>query len=275
MTFGLLRRLAIVAVATLLPLISFAAETPAILGVVPYVSSEQLVKFHEPLRVRLERVIGRPVLMVTAPDIGEFSKRTSAGEYDFVLTAAHLGWIAESKNNYVNLAGSSNQVQGLFVAKNDTPIFKLADLKGKTITLPAPMTMIYQMGLTELRGAGLNLGKDVTILMAKTRNNAMYAPITNESDAALTGRILWEKLGREYWDKMRVIGTTPPAPGFFFLANSRVTEKELKQVKTFLLNLADDPAAKSYLESTGLNSFVNVDEKTRRSVDAYTDFSSL
>ena len=37
------------------------------LGVFPYVTPVQLVKFHNPLRQRLQDTLGRPVTLVTAP----------------------------------------------------------------------------------------------------------------------------------------------------------------------------------------------------------------
>lgn len=270
-----IRRLLIGSVAALMASVGHAEVKSIVFGVFPYVSSAQLVKFHEPLRARLENVLGRPVTMVTAPDIPEFAKRTAAGEYDFVLTAPHMGWIAESQNGYRNLVGSAHNIQGLFLANSASNIQSLSDLKGKSITMPTPMSIVYQMGLRELRNAGLQPGKDVTILLAKTHNNAMYAPARNESDAALTGHLMWAKLGAEYLDRLRVIGTTAEAPGFFFMANKRLPAAQSSAVREFLLNLADDPTAKEYFEISGFKAFILVNEKVRKSMAAYTDFSQL
>ena len=217
-----------------------AEETAAVLGIFPYVSATKLAEFHEPLRRRLEQTIGRPVTMVTAPDIPEFIKRTADGAYDYVLTAPHVGWIAESRNDYHNLVGSEHRVQGVFLASNRSTIFTLADLKGKTITLPSPMSIVYQLGMHELRKAGLEPGKNITIVVTKTHNNAMYAPARNESDASLTGILMWEKIGVEYWDKLRVIGNTEKAPGFFFLSHKRVGDKERVIVRDSLLSFSRD-----------------------------------
>jgi phosphonate transport system substrate-binding protein len=132
-----------------------AADTPLTFGVFPYVSRGQLMELHTPLKRYLEKQLQQPADMITAPDFVEFMARTQQGEYDLVLTALHLGRLAETRGGYLRVAKTGYQVHGIFLARKDSGIRSLADLKGKTIMLAQPISIIYQMGVQELIRNGL------------------------------------------------------------------------------------------------------------------------
>lgn len=44
-----------------------------------------------PLCQRIEKALGKRVILVSAPDFLSYVERTAKGEYDLVLTAAHMG----------------------------------------------------------------------------------------------------------------------------------------------------------------------------------------
>ncbi len=247
-----------------------AADTrPLTLGVFPYVTAKQLRQLHEPLRARLQQTLNREVVMVTAPNFSQFIDRTHRRQYDFVLTAPHLGWLAESQDGYQHLAGTSHNVQGVFLTRMDSPINDLRDLKNKSITMAAPSSIIYQMAEKQLLDNGLIDGENITINVTRTHNNAMHAPSRQESDASLTGVLLWGKLGQQYKEKMRVFATTPKVPGFMFLARADLSATMRDRTKSSLLSFSIDPSSHEYFHRTGFNSFIAIDPMIRQSMEAY------
>lgn len=252
----------------LFPLLASAAE-PVRFAIFPYVSPGKLVQFHLPLKEHLERTLGRPVSLVSAPGFDSFVERTAAGRYDYVLTAPHLGRLAELRNGYQRVALTLHVVQGIFLARRDSGIESLVDLEHKTVTMAARVSVIFQMAEHQLNQLGLVDGVNLTIRETSTHNNAMYAPLRSESDASVTGILLWTKLGQEHKQRLRVIGATPEAPGFMLMANPRVPASELAKVRDSVLSFAGTEAGAQYFRTTGLRGFAPITDSTMESMDPY------
>ena len=252
---------------------AMASQQPVIVfGILPYLPAEKLVESHEPLRRQLEETLGRKVVMVTAPNFRLFMKRTLQGEYHYTLTAPHLGWLAEKKGVYVHMLSTGHNVQGKFLVNKSSNITNLSQLKGKSVALAAPITVVYQMGIEELDRVGLKENEDIKIQHVKTINRAMFATILETSEASLTGSLLWKNLNKETKDKLRVIGETRLGPGFFFVAHKSRSLQEVQTVKSALLKFNNLPVGRHYFEDTGLKSFVLVNQSSRQSTEEFLKF---
>lgn len=235
------------------------ADQSVSLGVFPYVTPVQLVKFHSPLRQRLEETLGRPVTLVTAPTFKEFIKRTTQGEYDYVLTAPHLGRLAEYRDGYAPLVKTGHQVKGIYLVGKDSEIRTLKDIEGKSLMMVGKAAIIGQLVVRQLKELGLEDGVNMEIRTTATHNNAMYASLRGEADVSVTGILLYEKIGLEYRDKVRVIGETPGVPGFIFLASKRQSPEDKAKVQASLLGFGETPAGQQYFGPTGFKALLPVD----------------
>jgi phosphonate transport system substrate-binding protein len=247
-----------------------AEKTELTLGVFPYVSPAQLATFHTPLKDSLAKSLQRPMSLVTAPDFDSFVERTHQGQYDIIITAPHLGRLAETRDGYQRLAQTGHFVQGIFLTRKDSNIRKIEDLRGKTVMIAQRTSIIYQMAEQLLRENGLVPGESVTIIETRTHNNAMSAPMRGEADASVTGTLLWQVLGEDQKNQMRVIGTTDEAPGFLVMANRRVGKQDVEKIKNLLLNYHNVTGSEAYFSATGYKKFQEIDDKTMKRLDAYT-----
>ena len=253
------------------PSASVASEnTELTLGIFPYVSPGQLVTFHTPLKDYLAKNLKRPVTLVTAPDFNSFFERTRQGQYDIIITAPNLGRFAETHDGYKRLAQTGHHIQAIFLTRKDSDIQKIEDLRGKTIMIAQPVSLLYQMAEHLIREKGLVPGESVTIIETRTHNNAMYAPLRGEADASATGTLLWQVLGQEQKDQMRVIGTTEEAPGFMVMANKRLSTKDINKIQDLLLNYHKVADGKRYFETTGYKQFIKIDDTVMKRLDPYT-----
>ena len=246
-------------------------KSELVLGVFPYVTPVQLAAFHTPLKDYLAKSLQRPISLVTAPDFNSFVERTSQGQYDIIITAPHLGRFAETHDGYKRLAQTSHFVQGIFLTRKDSEIQKIEDLRGKSVMIAQPISIIYQMSEHLLRQKGLVPGESVTILDTRTHNNAMYAPLRGEADASVTGTLLWQVLKEEQKDQMRVIGTTDEAPGFMVMGNKRLSTKDIKKIKDLLLDFHDVAGSEPYFSATGYKKFEKIDDSIMKKLDPYTE----
>lgn len=267
---GLLRFVLLLLGLVLGPSATADDKTPLTLGVFPYVTPVQLVSFHTPLKDHLAKSLQRPVTLVTAPDFDNFIERTRKGQYDIIITAPHLGRLAETRDGYKRLAQTRHVVQGIFLTRKDSDIQKIEDLRGKTVMIAQRVSLIYQMAERLLREKGLIPGVSVKIIETRTHNNAMHAPLRGEADASVTGTLLWRVLGEEQKGQMRVIGTTEEAPGFMLMANSRLSAQDIAKIKTLLFEYHRVPGSEAYFSTTGYEKFEPIDDKIMKQLDPYT-----
>ncbi|MBU1224556.1 MAG: phosphate/phosphite/phosphonate ABC transporter substrate-binding protein [Gammaproteobacteria bacterium] len=245
-------------------------KSPLTLGVFPYVTPAQLAAFHAPLKDYLARGLDRPVTLVTAPDFMSFVDRTRDGQYDIVFTAPHLGRLAETRDGYKRVAQTSHTVQGFFLARKDSDIRKIEDLRGKTVMIAQKVSIVYQMAEHTLRENGLVPGESVTIIDTRTHNNAMHAPLRGEADASVTGKLLWYVLDDKQKEPLQIIGTTEEAPGFLVMAHPRLATQDVDKIKNLLLAFHLKPGSASYFTTNGYEKFQAVDDRTMKGLDPYT-----
>jgi phosphonate transport system substrate-binding protein len=267
---NILRRSLLGACLTLVATFSLASDAPLTFGVFPYVSRGQLMDFHTPLKVYLESRLKRPVDLVTAPDFAEFANRTQKGEYDLILTAPHMGRLAERRDGYVRLVKTGHEVQAVFLVRRDSGLRKLADLKGKTIMMAQPVSAVYQMAADHLQRNGLVPGRDVTVISTGTHNNALYAPARREADASVTGILLWSNADPAIRAELVEIDGTRRIPGFMLMANKRVPPEQVKRIQALLLDFEKTEEGKAYFRATDLKNFGLIDDKTMKSLDPFT-----
>lgn len=237
-------------------------------GIFPYVTTAQLIRFHKPLADYFETSLKQPVTLVTAPAFHTFVNRTREGKYDFIMTAPHLGLLAE-KQGYRRVVMSLHTVQGIYIARKDSDIHSIDDLRGKVVTMAAREAIIFQTAEHQMQQHGLIDGENMTIKVARTHNNAMFAPLRGEADVAVTGILLWRKLGQANKDKMREIGRTPPSPGFLIMAHPRVPDEVVKRLQRALLDFGATPDGETYFRVTGLKGFRLIDDATMKRLEPY------
>ncbi|MGA7800134.1 MAG: phosphate/phosphite/phosphonate ABC transporter substrate-binding protein [Gammaproteobacteria bacterium] len=245
-----------------------SAEPPLTFGVFPYVSPGRLIVHQHGLEQYLADRLHRSVIMVTAPDYRTFFERTRHGDYDLVLTAPHFARAAEVHDGYRPLAITEHHIQGVFLARRDGPVHKIEDLAGRTVTDTVPEAIVYQLALQTLARHGLVPGRNVTIRNTKTFNNAIFAALRGDSDAAITGLKLWQNLAPNYKAQLRAIAKTASLPGFVLLANPRLDAKTAAAAQSAALGFAGSPEDKHYL----FIGFEPVTEAIMKSFDPYTKF---
>lgn len=266
---GLMRFLLLVFALVLGPSALASEKSPLTLGVFPYVTPAQLAAFHTPLKDYLAKNLGRPVTLVTAPDFMSFVDRTREGQYDIVFTAPHLGRLAETRDGYKRVAQTSHTVQGFFLARKDSDIRKIGDLRGKTVMIAQKVSIVYQMAEHTLRENGLVPGESVTIIDTRTHNNAMHAPLRGEADASVTGKLLWYVLDDKQKEPLQIIGTTEEAPGFLVMAHPRLATQDIDKIQKLLLDFHLKPNSESYFTTNGFEKFQAVDDRAMKGLDPY------
>ncbi|WP_041795569.1 phosphate/phosphite/phosphonate ABC transporter substrate-binding protein [Pararhodospirillum photometricum] len=240
-----------------------------ILAILPYASPSDILDKHVRLRDYTARVLGRPVELVSAPTFDAFVAATERGEYDIVLTAPHMGRLAQQRDGWHPLAQTGYQKEAVVMAR-DPELRTLSDLRGRTLAVGAFASLAYQIIARTLRDHTLEPGRDVSLLETRSFSNVMSTLDRGEADAVITTRrhVLLDETPEA--KGIHEVYVAPPVPGFFVLSHPRLDQEARSRLATALLGFQDSPEGRAYLDQNALVDFRPVDEAVMASLDPYT-----
>lgn len=262
-------RLLAVAIFLLLPALTLAGQKPLIFGVFPNLSPKMLIETHRPLADFLQDRLHRHVEIYSAPDFKTFIANTAHGEYDLLLTAPHLAWLARQDAGFRPLLKYAQPVRGVLVVRTDSPIQSPVQLHGKRIATADPLAVVTMAMLAQLRVQGLDPGSTVQITSAQTHNNAAMRVFNGAADAAILGAQAYRHLPAEVRAGLRVIDETSPLSSQMFLTHPRVREQEALAIRRALLDWAAAPEGKAFMERGGFGGFAELDGQELRAFEPY------
>ena len=245
------------------------AVNPLIMGLHPNISARTILVMYQPMREYLEKELGQPIELYSAPDFRTYMRRTLNQEYDIAVTAPHLARLAQKRGGYVPLVYYLDKLHGIFIVANHSPLRKISDLRGKTIAIPDPLTIISIMGLEFLHSHGLDPAKDIKLFLARSHNNAAISVESGESDAAIIGSVPYEQLPIELKSRLRIIASTASIPSQFIVASPKLPPDKIERIKAALLKFSVTPQGKEFLNMNGFGGLLPANESVLKTLDRY------
>lgn len=245
-----------------------AEEAELKFGVFPNLSPRLLVETYQPVAVALSSDLRRPVTLHTAPDFKTFFERTQAGEYDLVLTAPHLAWLAHKEEAYRPLFVYQRNTEGILVVRADSRYQKPGDLRGKTIAMSDPLAVTVMRMESDLAKAGLQGGRHYNKLEAGSHNNAALHVHDGKCDAAIMGGLPFQRLPEAMRKNLRIIKTTAGFPSQVYLVNSRVSNAQEWAIRGGLQDFMQSSQGKDFLARGGFEGLRKIGGWELRQFDA-------
>lgn len=247
-----------------------AADKPLVLGVFPNMTAKQIVEAYRPLADSLEKHLQRRVVIYSARDFKTFAERTYRGEYDIVLTAPHLAFLARQEAGYRPLLKYAQPVRGLLVVRHDAPLHNLGDLRGRTLATADPLALVVLAIHAELGEHGLRRGHDYRTLDFSTHLNAAMQVINGRADAAVLGLHPYNLMQPELRRQLRVLAETPPLSSLMYLTHPRLRDAEAQAIHQGLLRFSATPKGQAFIRHGGYGSFVDV---TGRELESFRPYA--
>ncbi len=248
-----------------------AEERELVFGVFPYLSPRQMADQFNPLKEYLSQGLGRKIVLRSAPDIRRFVERTKEGEYDLIFSAPHMARVAQLRDGYQPLAQTGYKIVIVAIARKDSSVQSLTDLRGRSLAIGARLSMTHQIMSQELQKVGLVLEKDIKYVDAASFSNVQQSVIRGEADVGATGTLLWDNAPASEKKELReVFRQKNPVPGFIVAAHPRLGSELLKKLQAGLIAFKEKPEGREYFQSSHQVDFRVVDELTMRSLDPYT-----
>lgn len=231
--------------------VATAADAEFNFGVFPQLSIRVMVETYQPLANDLGKAIKQPVNLTSAADFVTFHTRTRNREYDLVLTAPHLAWLAWKEGGYRPMLTYLEPARGILIVRADSPYQQIADLRGKTIALPDPLAVVNIRMEKMLEKAGLLLGRDLTKIEAGSHTNAATHVNQGQADAAVVGVLAYLRLPKEVRDNLRVIAETPAMPSHVYLVHPRTTPARERAIAQAIEQFTRSEAGQTFLQKGG------------------------
>jgi phosphonate transport system substrate-binding protein len=244
------------------------AQVPLRIAVVPYLTTSVLLKLFEPIRQQLELDLKRPVELYTAPDIRTHVKRILKPDFDAVLTAAHMGRMAQLDAGYVPVAGFESPLRGIVSVHKNSSINTLKDIKGRTLSINDRLVLVSIVTLDDFETAGVNLG-DIKISSAVTQNSSLLSVAKGDVDAAVTAIFTLNQIPEAQRQDIRTIHTTEKLPNVMFLANRRLSDGVASAMSKSLIGFGKSAAGEQFFSTSGFNGIVPLTESYMKTIDRY------
>jgi len=258
--------------AGLLALPVAAQETPLLVGVLPTLSPRVLLNNYQPFRVYLEQTLKRPVEVVTATNFVTFHKHTIAGDYDIVVTAAHLGRLAQMEAGYLPLGTYQSENRAMLMTSKATPLKSIQDLRGHTVATLDRLAVIAGQTRIWLGEQGLQERLDYRLLETTSHNSAAYSVLSGESSLAIIAPAGWKQMPADIRDGLQLFAALPAVPGIIWLASPHL-KRELLRLKWTVLNFSPNlPEGKKFFETTGYQGMREITPEEMKSLDPYLPY---
>jgi len=250
---------------------ALADTKPLRIGILPTLSPRLLLKNYEWLRLYLAREMRQPLELGTGTNFSDFHRQAMAGEYDILLTAAHLARLGQREQGWVPLATYTNPNRAILLVTRNSPINSLEDLRGKTVTSADPLALLVIYGRQWLLEKGLKADRDYQYINAPSFTSAAHAVAQQQVALAIVSPSSYKQLPDAIKNETRIFLTLPEIPAVMWMVHPK-SGVDAARLKRLLLGFtADVVEGKEFYQATGYEGMREVSAEQMRMLDVYAD----
>ena len=248
-----------------------ASAKPLNVGIVPYVSARAVIANCEPMRLYLEQSLGRPVKIYTANSFRQFFLNAQKGDYDMVISAAHMARLLQKENKFIPIVRFSPGIHSLFMTKLSSPLKSPLELRGQTIAVPDQLSFATIVGMNWLSEKGLKADIDYKILEVPSFPSALLAVQKGEAVAAISVPPVLAQVPKELRDSLKILADAGEFLQFIFLTHPRLGNQTSSLLGKELIRFSQETdEGKQFLASAGFGTIVPALGSDMSSLDKYT-----
>jgi phosphonate transport system substrate-binding protein len=227
------------------------AKDSFVIGVAPHTSARVILEMYQPLRLYLEKALGMPVEIVTAPDFDTFARRGLANEFDMAVTTGHQARLFETDAKYLPLLTYKAEFKAVALVAESGPVHKASDLKGKAVLGLSQASLVTLWGLHWMKENKLDTS---TVKFVSASDSVAQIIIAGDAAAGFTSLANFQKLTPAVRGQLRILAESKPMAGRVYVLNKSQAALQ-KKVDTALWAFAVTPDAKTYFENNKLGGY--------------------
>lgn len=241
---------------------------PIIFGILPFVSTEQLVIQFTPIAQYLSTNLEVAVRIETAPDFIEFARRTNETQrYDILFTAPHFYPRAHSKAGYRLIAGvDSPGMWAVIVVPRNSEIQNINDLPGKRLATVHPAGLATLLVKKYLSSAGIDPDNDITMVITPSHDASLLSSYHGVTDASALMQPPYEAASARVKENMRIIARTESTPHIPISVGSRINDGCAAKIAELLITMNTTASGKAALTHNNFSGFKKVQAEDYQSV---------
>ena len=263
------RRLCAALALTALPITGQAESATLTIGLVPNLPSHKLIELYQPLANYLAQLFGCPVRLFSARDFRAFYQATRDNQFDLVVTAPHLAWLAMTESGWRPLVTFSHPVSGIVVVKRESEITEPKSCRGKSVAMVDPLAIVSQLGLGYFKAVGLMANTDYQVTNFRNHADAALAVMIAKADCGVVGKLPFQQMADEVQSKLHVIGETQSVPSQFVMANSRMPVALSERVGAALVAFYLTPSGAAFIKARHSGTIIATESSALASIQPY------
>lgn len=257
---------------------ALVAENLYIFGVHPLHNPERLHAVFDPLMDYLSNNIKNASFKLEASrNYTSYDKKLYSRKFHFSLpnpfqtiNSFQYGYRVFGK------MGDDESFRGIIIVRKDSGITEPTQLKGKTVSFPAPTALAAtMMPQYYLQTHGLNVMKDIDIRYVGSQESSVMNVFLGDSAAGATWPPPWHALSKERPElekELKVIWKTEPLPNNGLVVRDNVPDEITQQVASLMNNLHKNKEGQAILARMELSHFESATNETYQPV---IDFVSV
>ncbi len=238
------------------------ARTHYVFLIHPLQNPQLLHQKFEPLMNHLSAQLpGTSFDLETSTDYADFEQKLRKQGPHFALPNPYHATLARDWGYHVIAKmGDDALFRGIFIVRKDSPIHKVADLRGKVVAYPAPTALAAaMMPQLYLQKNGIDVQTDIKNNYVGTHNSSIMNAYLRQSDVSATWPVAWsafEQSNPKEAAELKVIWQTPTLIQNAILARNDVPAPVVAEVTRVLTTLQDKPDGQTLLKGMDTVNFV-------------------
>lgn len=242
----------LLSLACLLPALAVAQDAPLLrIGVAPHTSSRVIIEMYQPLRLHLQKALGRPVAIVTAPDFTEFARRALDQAYELVITTSHQAELLRSEARYRPLLTYRAPFRAVVVVASDSRAKSARDLAGSTVAGLSPSSLVTLWGLKWMADSGAS---GTTVRYVSAADSVAQLLLNGEVSAGTMSLANFQGLAPEVRQRLRFLHESPALAGRVYLIGASESAR-VDAVEAALWSFAESPTGRDYFARYKLDGY--------------------
>jgi len=236
-------------------------NTTYIFGVHPYLNSKKMFLSYRPILDMIENQIGSiKIVLETSSSYADYNKKLYQGHFDISLPNPYQTYNALSLGYKVIAKMKPDDVfRGIFVARKESHLTNVLQLKGKSISFPAPSALAAtMMPLYYLHTHGIDINKDIE----KKYVGSQYSSILNAFSGYTLAGATWPPPWNE-WKKenpikakeMEVVWQTESLINNSVIVKETLDTTMVDKIVDILISLDTHTKGKTLLLNAGFEGF--------------------
>lgn len=226
-----------------LPLSCLAQETSEALrfAVFPYKSPKSVIEVFSPLAARIEKRLGKKVLLVSATDSETFLEKSLAGEYDLALPSVTV-YYKLLPAGYAAIAKGVPAFRGGVIVRQDSEITTIEQCRGKKIAAIGEHSYAgYMFFKAQLDEKGIDSKKDLDIQFVGKLDTIIYGVLNKKYDGGVIRLDTLDMLDfAPVKDQFRIVSRSAEVPQFPFVVKKGMDQQTATAIREVLTSLSPD-----------------------------------